>query len=125
MTQVTDQPSHSLQPAPTSVRPRVLRWLVGAIVSLIGAILTYLVGISQILAIGSDVEERCTVTLGQDYEPGFGEVSPWPLSRRCNESYDMVAGWVTPTVVGFLVAALLLMTLTVRARRRAAAATQP
>ncbi|MET8410707.1 hypothetical protein ABZV34_21850 [Streptomyces sp. NPDC005195] len=53
---------------------------------------------------GLDVAETCALGEGQDfdasYRKGLGEQpsGPFPLHNMCNASYDLVPGWVNPTL---------------------------
>ncbi len=53
---------------------------------------------------GNDVEEMCQQVHGQPFDDEYrhrewsGPQPLYPLHNMCNEHYDLVPGWVNPTV---------------------------
>ncbi|PTA45680.1 hypothetical protein [Micromonospora sp. RP3T] len=64
---------------------------------------------------GLDIEEACRFPHHQPFDDAYYEAHRrdyfrlFPLSQRCNADYDLVAGWVNPTVA--VLAVLLVASL--------------
>ncbi|MFJ9085113.1 hypothetical protein ACIRL3_22120 [Streptomyces sp. NPDC102384] len=56
-----------------------------------------------------DVAEACTLGEGQRFDESYRQElgrqpsGPFPLHNMCNASYDLVPGWVNPTLAGLAV----------------------
>ncbi|MEV1020186.1 hypothetical protein [Streptomyces sp. NPDC050264] len=87
-------------------------------------VLTWLWGA---LSGGLDVAETCTVVEGQRFDGNYRQElgqqpsGPFPLHNMCNASYDLVPGWVNPTLAclaiiaaGALIGAVLTAAIHVR-----------
>ncbi|HWU09590.1 MAG TPA: hypothetical protein VN520_24975 [Streptomyces sp.] len=92
-------------------------WFAGtALLLLVGTGVTYLVGS---LVAGLDPEEACHAD-GQRYDreyrrANFGEYTQWfPLHDKCHAGYDLVPGWVNPTLVALPVLAVACLAWAVR-----------
>ncbi|MFE1959503.1 hypothetical protein [Streptomyces sp. NPDC059479] len=71
-----------------------------------------------------DKQEECTVVLHQNFDPKYAYAKEqfFPLTQKCNASYDMVPFFVNPSVVLLLGMTLLCVGAAVAAavrRRRA------
>ncbi|MFJ5215893.1 hypothetical protein ACIP98_14345 [Streptomyces sp. NPDC088354] len=99
-------------------------WAVAAGISLLLATLTWGYGAWHMVAL--DMEESCTLIHHQRYDPDYalGSEQIFPLTQKCNASYDMVPGFVNPSIVLFLGLTVLCAGAGVgaaaRRRRRAA-----
>jgi hypothetical protein len=82
------------------VKPR--NWVVAAGMSLLLATLTCGYGAWHMFALGK--EEFCTIVLHQRYDPKYAlsDDQLFPLTQKCNASYDMVPAFVNPSIVLFL-----------------------
>ncbi|MBW8698498.1 hypothetical protein MBT84_02795 [Streptomyces sp. MBT84] len=100
------------------MKPR--NWVVAAGILLFLATLTFGYGTWHMFAL--DKEEFCTVVLHQRYDPRYalGSEQIFPLTQKCNTSYDMVPGFVNPAVIISLGLAILCVGVSVSAaiRRR-------
>ncbi|MCC8250067.1 hypothetical protein [Saccharothrix luteola] len=90
------------------------RWAVAASCAPLAAFLVYAWGAIHLYT--PDVRETCDLEHG-GWDPAHGQVTYFPLSRRCNAYQDLVPAYVNPTVVVLLVAAALFACLAVAARR--------
>ncbi|MFE4831609.1 hypothetical protein [Streptomyces sp. NPDC056672] len=102
------------------MKPR--NWTIAAGLSFLAMTLTYGYGVSRMFSL--DRQELCTVILHQEFDPEYAypEERFFPLTRKCNASYDMVPSFVNPSIVLLLAGTLLCASLAVAAavrRRRA------
>ncbi|RKT52849.1 hypothetical protein [Saccharothrix australiensis] len=93
--------------------PRARRWTVAAACAPPAALLVYAWGAIHMYA--PDIREACALDHG-GWDRAYGQVSYFPLSRKCNAYTDMVPPYVTPTVVVLLAATALFTCLAVAAR---------
>ncbi|MDX3076284.1 hypothetical protein [Streptomyces sp. MI02-7b] len=77
-------------------------WVVAAGTFLLLTTLTFGYGLWHTLVL--DKREFCTVILHQRYDPKYAlsDEQLFPLSQKCNASYDMVPAFVNPSIVLFL-----------------------
>ncbi|MGW7261757.1 hypothetical protein [Streptomyces sp. NPDC054834] len=101
------------------MKPR--NWAVAAGISFLSLMLMYGYGASRMFSL--DKQEECTVVLHQPYDSKYALAKEqfFPLTQKCNASYDMVPFFVNPSVV-LLVGVTSLCTVaavaaTVRSRR--------
>ena len=80
-----------------SVRP----WVEAAGYAPIAAVLLYAWGAAHMFTM--DIGETCKLTYGQRWDPDYTGASLFPLSSKCNASFDLVPTYVNPGVVGLLV----------------------
>ncbi|MFE6691655.1 hypothetical protein ACFVFQ_34940 [Streptomyces sp. NPDC057743] len=76
---------------------RVSRWVEGAFCGLLGTISMYAWGVFE----GSpfDIEETCRLNHGQQWDPdAAGPGSLFPLSNKCNATYELVPAYVNPLI---------------------------
>ncbi|MEV7681109.1 hypothetical protein AB0O64_21545 [Streptomyces sp. NPDC088341] len=87
------------------MKPR--NWTTAAGLSLLAVTLTYGYGVSRMFSL--DRREECTVVLHQEFDPEYAYVEErfFPLTRKCNASYDMVPSFVNPSIVLLLAGTLL------------------
>jgi hypothetical protein len=78
-----------------------------AILALLAAVLMYVWGAWHLFV--WNIEELCTVIHHEPYDPQHSGVSFVPLARKCNQAYDLVPGYVNPTVVTMLILAAALV----------------
>jgi len=90
------------------------RWAVAASCAPFAALLVYAWGAIHLYT--PDVRETCDLEHG-GWDRAHGQVTYFPLSRRCNAQHDLVPAYVNPTVVVLLVVAVLFAGLAVAARR--------
>lgn len=90
------------------------RWAVAALCAPPAAFLVYAWGAIHLYA--PDVRETCVLEHG-GWDRAYGQVTYFPLSRKCNAYQDMVPPYVNPAVVLLLVATALFAGLAVAARR--------
>lgn len=77
-----------------------------AVLAPLGAGGVYLVGLAH--AFVWDIQETCQLGRGERYDPSAATGGTFfPLSQRCNADYDLVPGFINPTVVGLLVLAIV------------------
>lgn len=101
------------------MKPR--RWAIAASISFVLMVLMYGYGASHMFSL--DKEEECTVILHQRYDAKYAHAEEqfFPLTQKCNASYDMVPFFVNPSVVLLLGVTLACagaaVTATVRRRR--------
>jgi hypothetical protein len=85
--------------------------------------------LSGFFAGGLEWQKTCRYIRHQPYEDGYYQTHRadyfrlFPLSTRCNAHYDLVPGWVNPTVVVFFIlfvvsAAGLLWTAALRSKQK-------
>lgn len=86
---------------PLPVRP----WVRAAAYALSTATATYLWGAWHLFA--WNISAVCSIRSGQPYDPAYDQVTLWPLGRKCNASFDLVPGYVNPTLVVLLTATVL------------------
>jgi hypothetical protein len=93
-------------------------WFAGtAVLLLLGTAVTYLVG--SLSGVHLDPEEACHAE-GQTYDRAyrrahFDEHAQWfPLRDKCHAGYDLVPGWVNPTLVVLAVLAVAFLAYAVR-----------
>ena len=93
-------------------------WVVAAGIFLFLATLTSGHGTWHMFAL--DKEEFCTVVLYQRYDLKYalGSEQIFPLTQKCDASYDMVPGFVNPAVIIFLGLAILCVGVSVSASIR-------
>ena len=96
--------------------PRAVgRWVRAATYCLLASVAMYGWGSWKMFA--WDIEETCSLVHHQRWDPAYGRSRSFPLSRRCNESFDLVPSYVNPTVVVLLAATVVCAGLAVRAAR--------
>ncbi|SDM96297.1 hypothetical protein SAMN04487981_10389 [Streptomyces sp. cf386] len=89
---------------------RPMWWLRALSVSLFAGTAAWLFGA---FSGGLDVEESCRLTHHQPYDAAYRSAHTedfqrlFPLSNKCNASYDLVPSWVNPTVAACFVVAVL------------------
>lgn len=79
------------------VRP----WVQAAAYAPIAAVGLYAWGAAHMFTM--DIGETCKLTYGQQWDPDYTGESLFPLSSKCNASFDLVPAYVNPGVVGLLV----------------------
>lgn len=81
-------------------------------------------GAWHLFSLAMPISETCEVIHGQPFDPDYGVSRLFPLSRKCNATYDLVPGYVNPTIVVLVSAAVLfaLAALVTSRRLRAARA---
>ncbi len=92
------------------------RWVQAATCCLLASVAMYGWGSWKMFA--WDIRETCSLVHHQRWDPAYGQSRSFPLSRRCNASFDLVPSYVNPAVVVLLAAAVLCAGLAVRAARR-------
>lgn len=107
------------------IRPRV--WGAGLVLSTLFLGVTYIVGI---FSGGIRIDKACA-SAGQPLDDGYPSVN-WPdpnplfpVSKKCNASYDLVPFWINPALVIFALLTLacivlLIVSLVHRAKTRRA-----
>lgn len=80
-------------------------WIQAATYALLAATAAYLWGAWHLFA--WNISDVCSIRSGTAYDPVYDQVTLWPLSRRCNASFDLVPGYVNPAVAVLLAAAVL------------------
>ncbi|MFF7900729.1 hypothetical protein ACFZCV_18330 [Streptomyces sp. NPDC007920] len=82
------------------MKPR--NWAIAASISFLAMMLVYGYGASRMFSL--DMRKECTYFLHQDYDPKYASAGEqfFPLSKKCNASYNMVPSFVNPSVVLFL-----------------------
>ncbi|QQQ78273.1 hypothetical protein IOD16_07320 [Saccharothrix sp. 6-C] len=90
------------------------RWAVAASCAPFAAFLVYAWGAIHLYT--PDLRETCALAHG-GWDRAYGQVTYFPLSRRCNAYQDLVPAYVNPAVVVLLTATALFAGLAVAARR--------
>ena len=94
------------------------RWFMAAVCGAVSAVMLYVWGLFALHQFLVELEDICQVRYGENFDPAYGQVSLWPVGRRCNEHFDMVPGFVTPAILGLSAGAVVCATLALRARGR-------
>jgi hypothetical protein len=81
---------------------RSRNWIVAAGVSLLLAALMSGYGAWRMVV--PDKKEFCTTVLHQRYDPAYAldDERFFPLTQKCNASYDLVPAFVNPSIAVFL-----------------------
>jgi hypothetical protein len=76
------------------VRP----WIEAAGYTLLAAVLLYAWGVEHIFS--WDLKETCGLRYGEPVDPAYAYTGDhfWPLSQRCNATFDLVPAYVNPGV---------------------------
>jgi hypothetical protein len=78
-------------------------WFRRGLVALLAAVAVWGYGIAGSFGI-NELDETCQQVHGQPYDGDYrhrewsGPPSLYPLHNMCNEHYDLVPGWINPTV---------------------------
>lgn len=84
-----------------------------AVLALLGAGILVVIGTYHRFA--WDIYELCQVK-GQRYDPATASAGTvFPISQRCNADYDLVPGWINPSLVVLLVLAVIMAIVAVTA----------
>lgn len=95
------------------VRP----WVEAAAYAPMAAVLLYAWGAAHMFTM--DIGEACNLTYGQRWDPDYAGESLFPLSKKCNASFDLVPAYVNPRVFGLLVVIPVFLVVAVVANRTA------
>ncbi|MEU7260925.1 hypothetical protein AB0B21_34740 [Streptomyces rimosus] len=80
------------------VSAQVSRWIEGAFYAFLGTLITY--GWGLFAGFPWDIEESCKLNHQQHWDRDFaGSASYFPLSNKCNATFDLVPSYVNPLVI--------------------------
>lgn len=92
----------------------VRHWAAATVYAPLAALLMYLWGAAHLYT--PDFTEFCVMN-HQGRDPGYGQVTYFPLSLKCNAYSDVVPPYVNPTVFALLAATVLSAVLAIRTAR--------
>jgi hypothetical protein len=96
-----------------------------AVTCVVGAVTLYVWGLSRVRPFWAEFKDICASRYGESFDAAYGQVTLWPIGRRCNEYFDVVPGFVTPVIVGLTFVAGFSVTFALRAHLRRRRAPQP
>ncbi|WP_157851536.1 hypothetical protein [Streptomyces monomycini] len=97
---------------------QVSRWIEGAFYSLLATLVVYAWGLFT--GFPWDIEEACKLDHQQHWDRNLaGSASYFPLSNKCNSTFDLVPGYVNPLVIsGISIVAICIGTAAYQALKR-------
>jgi hypothetical protein len=96
----------------------IRRWIMTAASCAVGAVMLYVWGLFRVQQFTVEWDDICRIRYDETVDAAYGQVTLWPIGRRCNEHFDVVPGFVTPAIVVLAFAAVGCAALALRARHR-------